>query len=112
MTFQAPAIIKVGAPTVDGGIRISFVTNEITDEEKLKAMKFNGSFGWLLFKETGFKDDEIPKDDAEQEGKTPSARLRSVIFLLWKSKGEQGDFNTFYRQTMEKFIEKIKENLD
>lgn len=112
MIFQAPAIIKVGAPTADGGVSIRFTTNEISDEEKLKLLKFHNSFGWLLFKETAFKDEEVPKDDAEQEGKTPSQRLRAVIFRFWKQKGEQGDFNTFYRQTIEKFIEIVKENLD
>lgn len=112
MTFQAPAIIKVGAPTVDGGLRISFVTNEITDEEKLKVMKFNGSFGYLLFKESAFKDEEIPKEDAEDDSKSQSQRIRASLFVLWKSKGSKGDFQTFYRQKTEQFIDKIKENID
>jgi hypothetical protein len=42
-------------------------------------------------------------------GKSPSNRLRSVLFLLWKQTGEpQNDFDTYYRIKMEGIIDAIK----
>jgi hypothetical protein len=45
------------------------------------------------------------------EGKTPSQRLHSVLFVYWKQLGEQGDFDLFYADYMNRIIEKIKEKL-
>lgn len=115
MIFSAPAIIRVGAPTVDRGLRLSFVTNEISDEQKLAIMKLNGEFGRVLFKPNAqgeFNDSEVPKEDTKDDSKSSSARLRAVLYVLWQSKGSNGDFQTFYRNQMEKFIEKVKENID
>ena len=40
--------------------------------------------------------------------KSPSQRLRSVIFLLWKQAGEELPFEVFYAQSMDKIIEHLK----
>lgn len=56
--------------------------------------------------------DELDKVDIELEGKSKSQRLRSVLFILWKQEGEQGDFKDFYSERMEKLIQMIKDRLD
>ena len=46
------------------------------------------------------------------DGKSPSSRLRSVIFVWWEQQNKPSeDFEVFYRSTMEKFINHIKEKL-
>jgi hypothetical protein len=112
MIFQAPAILHVGSPTKDRGMRIRLETNEISDEEKLMLLKFDGTFGWILFSPNAFKDTDLPTEQAEDKNKTPSKRLRSVLFIRWKQLGEKGDFETFYRDSIEKIINRIKETLD
>ena len=44
-----------------------------------------------------------------ETGKSPSSRLRSVIFVWWEQKGKPGDdFEIWYRMKMNKLIEDIK----
>ena len=46
-------------------------------------------------------------------GKTPSQRLRSVLFLRWEQLNRPtGDFDHWYKMAMEKIINEIKEKLD
>ena len=45
-------------------------------------------------------------------GKTPSQRMRNVLFILWKQDPEgYKDFNLYYISRMEKFIDALKENI-
>lgn len=43
--------------------------------------------------------------------KTPSERLRSVIFVLWEQTTKDKNFETFYIEIMDKIIEMIKRKL-
>lgn len=44
--------------------------------------------------------------------KTPSQRLRAVLYVLWERKGSNGEFEVFYVASMEKFINRIKQELE
>ena len=96
----------------DGGVSLGFSTNEMTAEEKVVLSKYYRKFGYLLFKENEFVPEDIPTEDADFEGKTPSKRMRSVLFVYWKQKGAEGDFEDFYRTKMNELIEYIKTKLD
>lgn len=115
--FQVPAQITKLETMNDGGIRIVLDTQEITDpEELMKLFKIRkGSVGWFLFKETEIVDEDVPDEAVsldEGETKTPSQRYRAVLFVFWKQiKGGVGNFNDFYRSTMEKLIENVKSKL-
>lgn len=110
--FQAPAILSRIAYLKDGGLSLGFVTNELSDEEKLTAGKFYSKFGYVLFKENQFKETEVPVSDATDESKSPAQRLRATLFVLWKQRGSKGDFEAFYRDNMEKAITRVKNLLD
>lgn len=51
-----------------------------------------------------------PQKDYRDE-KSPGQRLRSAWFRLWEQQGKQGDFETFYKNQMERLINQIKEKL-
>lgn len=110
--FQAPAILTSIAYLKDGGLRIGFATNELSDEDKVIASRFHQKFGYVLFKENAFKEEDVPDTDATDESKSPSQRLRATLFVLWKQKGSKGDFEAFYRDNMEKAITRVKNLLD
>lgn len=112
MNIQLPAILTSISSSADGGLRMSFATNELTPEEKVEAMKLHQQFGWLLFSPNPFTSSDLPKEQAEEGQKSPSKRLRATLFILWKQQGEQGDFEVFYRAKMEKIIDMIKAKLD
>lgn len=46
-----------------------------------------------------------------KQGKTPSQKLRAVLFLLWKQLSVEEPFDTWYAKKMEDIIEKFKEKL-
>lgn len=112
MTFQIPAILTSFSTKADGGASIRFVTNEMSDEDFLILKKFHNTFGYLLFKENAFKEEEVPKEDAEDKNKTPSKRLRACLYILWQQKGSPGSFDGYYRDQMEKVIQMVKSKLD
>lgn len=111
-TFQTPAILTSAGSTADGGMRLTFHTNELPVGKKVQAMEMHNSFGNLLFRENEFRADEVPKEDVEDPKKTPSKRLRAVLFLHWKQLGHPGDLEAFYWARMEEIITREKTKLD
>jgi hypothetical protein len=111
--FQIEAILDGITPRKDGGVTLRFVTNEVSKDDKVTLMEFYQSFGWLMFAANEFQETDIPKSQARAEvGQTPSQRLRAVLFVKWKQKGGTGDFEAYYKQQVERFIDKVKETLD
>lgn len=98
--------------TKDGGLRLGFVTNELSDESKVLASEFYQNFGYVLFKENAFTDDEVPQEDAEGKYKSKGAHYRGVLYALWKKLGEpETDFETYYRKRLDELINDAKNAL-
>jgi hypothetical protein len=110
--YQVQAILTSLSMSADKGMRMGFSTNELTDEDRLLATKYHQQFGWLMFKPNPFTVEDMPKETAEDKNKTPSKRLRASLFILWKQEGENGDFEVYYREKMEKLIKYVQEKLD
>jgi hypothetical protein len=100
-------------PRADKSWKIVFETRELTGSEvALLADNLQGE-GWLVFKPNAeITAGELPTGNAESGTKSQSQRLRDVIFILWKQRGGRGDFETFYRVSLEKLIEHVKTQLD
>ena len=96
----------------DGSAGLRFATQELSPEEFADLKKALNNFGWLLFQENSFKLDDLPKEEAEEKNKTPSKRLRAVLHVLWQQEGKPGEFESFYRDRMEKLIDWVKGKLD
>lgn len=114
--FTVEAILTRAASLADGGLTVGFHTKELNSTEKVKIMNFHNQPGWLLFSPNKLDDTEVPKADAEFEGKTPSQRLRAVLYVLWEQNeghidDDRIDFEVFYRRKMEEIIEHFKGKL-
>lgn len=96
----------------DGSASLRFSTQELSAEDFGELKRSLNAYGWMVFRENEISLDDIPTEDVEDKNKTPSKRMRSVIFVLWKQKGSNGDFEVFYRNAIEKFIERVKNELD
>lgn len=112
-TFQIPAVLEGITALKDGGLSIRFHTQEASDRDKLVAMSFFQKFGWMLFSEQEHAEsvelDEIRKDVG---GKTPSQRLRSVLYVEYQQSGKNDlTFEQYYGKRMEQFIGYVKQNL-
>ena len=112
--FQVPAVLTRCNSTVDGGLSLGVHTKELDPIEKVSIMEFHNKEGWLLFSPNPVADTDLPKEKAEVGAKTPSQRLRSVLFVLWEQStpDTRGDFEQFYSNRMEALIKKVKEKLN
>lgn len=75
---------------------IGIVANEALSQEDIEALQASK-----------IKLDDVPNS------KSPSQRMRNVLFILWQqNKGGYDDFNLFYLNRMDKIIDQIKSKLE
>lgn len=112
---QIPAQIVDFRPKADRSYKIAFNTRELSGVElAILADNFQGE-GWLVFSPNEITQADIPQGQADSgmEGKTPSQRLRNVLYVLWEQRGKpMGSFETFKAAQYEKFIDAVKERLE
>lgn len=113
-TFQVPATLEGVSLLKDGGVSVRFHTNELTAEEKTVVSSYYGKFGWMLFSEQEHNEDTLELEQIRKDvgGKTPSQRLRSVLYILYQQSGRLDvTFEQFYAEKMNRIIDQIKANL-
>lgn len=113
-----PALLVSYSSLKDKTLKITFETNEPTPEQLTGVALNIQKFGYLAFKDEPFKQKEKDvieslKSDYEDNGKTPSQRLRAVLYRLWE-KDKEGFKNAVdhYNSKMETLIEHFKSKLD
>lgn len=115
MKIILPSQINPPRLRKDGSASISFDTRELTAEEIFTIMSLRHSEGFLCFAPN--EDEiEIPEEKAEVDEKSPSKRLRNVIYVWYKQEVDAGRFvglfDTFKKEKYEKIIESIKSKLN
>jgi len=111
--FQIEAILTGISTKADRGLSLRFATQEMSPEASHAAMGYCHEFGWLLFAPNELTEVDIPTCDAEDKKKTPSKRLRAVLFKLHLQEGgKPEEFDVFYRRKMETIIEHFKKVLE
>ena len=110
--IKLPAALDNFTERKDGSSRITFDSRELTEEEVLILRRFRNEEGWLLFSKNELDQEDVPDKDAEVDVKTPSQRLRAVLFVRWKNLGEPDTFKIFYDRAVEHFINQVKAKLD
>ena len=114
--FQIPSQLEGISLLKDGCLSLRFHTQEIPSDQKVNLMNYYQQFGYLLFKPDAFSETEIPEKNTDIEGrkiKTPSQRLRAVIYVYGKQKNiPKEEQDLFYERQMEAIIDKYKEKLD
>lgn len=112
MIIKLPAVLDDYKERRDGSSRVVFDSRELTDEEVLLLRRFRGSEGHLLFSLNELQQEDIPKEDAQIEGKSASQRLYNVMFKYWKQTDGVGDFESWRRIKMEAIIQAYKNKLE
>lgn len=109
--MKLPAYFTGFSSKSDGSAGLRFATQEISAEQFADLKRNLNGFGWLQFQEN--QAIEVPTEPAvEDKDKTPSKRLRSVLYILWKENKVEEDFETYYRKQVEKIIDHLKSKLD
>jgi len=105
--IQIPSSLNGISTLKDGSLSLSFHTQEVSAEEAVNIMGYRNDFGFLLFKPTAFKDEEVPDYDpkVDDSEKSPSQRLRGSIYALAAQKNlPKTEWTEFYRKEMERVI--------
>lgn len=104
---------QTGAVTsrVDGGVKISFVTPELRPSEAGALLQLHGKNVCVSIVPEDVAPEEKITVSTALETKTPSQRLRNVIYCLYQQQHVTGPFAPFYDEEMEKFINHVKGKL-
>lgn len=115
MKVLLPATLSKVASRKDRSYTLSFDTRELSGNEAATLLGELMNEGWLLYSPNeDLTEEDVPdeKADSMTGSKTQAQRLRSTLYVLWKQRGQNGSFESFYRSNMETIIELIKEKLE
>ena len=112
--LKVPAQISGVKTMSDRGLRISVDTQEISPADAGQVMMMKGKIGWFVFAEQVGEEDikNLPQIQLEEGEKSPTARLRAVLFVYWDKHKIAEPFDIFFRRKIESFIGAVKEKID
>lgn len=100
----------------DRTLSITVGTQEMIPEESARIFELQGLQVWIALAETALTNEDLDIPEVLSEfdtDKSPSKRLRSVLYVFWKQNEHRlgKTWETFYRGKMEEIIDLIKEKL-
>ena len=105
----------------DGTCKLVLHTQEMEAEEVGRIVKFNNQLSKCLLTTKNITSDKIKSVEdfeirEEDSGKSPSQRLRGVIYRIHEAERMNGvdveEFEVYYRTNMEKIINHFKDKLN
>ena len=111
----------------DGSLRVYVGTPELSSETMVSVFSLIKKPGFVLISANAINQDQIDAvekatTNAEFSEKTPSQRMRGVLYKLWEKtqpktmngdgEMEYVDFDLFYKRQMNKIIDHFKTKLD
>lgn len=111
-----PAELGSYRPKKDKSFGLTFNTRELTPNEVLQINSLMGSYCFLAIKENEIEQAELDAIDTLQTdldmGKSPSQRLRSVLYVSFQQNDEGYEtFPRYYEHKMNQLIEHFKGKL-
>ena len=107
--MKLPAYFTGFGSKSDGSASLRFNTQELAAADFAELKNEHNAFGWLVF---GAQEQELPKERIEEDGPTASERLRKRMFVYWKAKVNEGDFDTWRKQQLEMIGQKFLDRLN
>lgn len=113
-TIKLAATLEAIKTLKDGSFKITFETQELPPEEGASLLTLRQSLGWLIYASMDAGQVEIPDEPPAEfkADKTPSQRLRSVLYVWWEQLGKPDSFESFYRSKIETIIGWVKDKLE
>ena len=110
-------IVETIGTRVDGSIKMSLGSQEIDPTQAGTLFQLRGKFVKVLLSDTNISPIEEKLVDEERVSngkkvKSPSQRLKAVMFKVHENQGIQQDFDEWYKGEIENFINKYKEVLN
>ncbi len=116
--FQIYSTIDSVKTLKNGSLKIAIETQDITlfpPEQLVEIFKLNDKYVYTAFKEVEIKEEDLDIKELPTEfkgDKTPSQRLRSVLYVYWEQHKPTSDFNTYYSNYIDAIIRNVKDKLD
>lgn len=109
--FQCAEIAGVSSRR-DHSARFSVVTQELAPEAAATLLSLHGSNVSCLLTPLDTEPEATVEVKAKAEVKTPSQRMRSVLFAIHRETGSKEDFDAFYNRRMNTILSTLKSELD
>jgi hypothetical protein len=113
-----PAQLEGVSTRKDKTLKLIFGTNELNPSDAASVMTLANSFCFLAIKPETFTETEkelmaqVKADMLTNNAKSPSQRLRSVLYVLFTNNNEGFDkFDSFYTHKIEQMIDHFKSKL-
>lgn len=107
-----PCILSGASTRSDGSLSLKFSTPELEATEKTAFFELLNLNLKMLLQPADGVPVELKEVKGQFDRKTPSARLRAVLYILWKQADGTGDFEDFYRRQIDVFIDAVKKKLE
>ncbi len=111
-TIQTTAVIGGIRSKADHSLGLSISTPEYSADESAEMLRLQGLNVLLTIKPLDEESTETITIDREAGSKSPSERMRGVIFRMWESRKEKWpDYESYYRHIMEGLIDQLKDRI-
>lgn len=113
--IQFAVIIDGVTKKKDSTLSLKLGTQELLPEDTANIFEMGNKQVYCTLSATEVKIDDlnIPETMMEfKSDKSPSERLRNALYVYWENKRKDLDWDTFYKQQMDKFIGHVKEKID
>jgi hypothetical protein len=107
--MKLPAYFTGFGSKSDGSASLRFNTQELSAADFAELKNEHNAFGWLIF---GPQEQELPSEKIEEEGMSPSERLRRRMFVYWKAQKFEGDFDVWRKQQLETIGQRYLDKLN
>ncbi len=99
----------------DKSVKITLDTQELSAGKAGELFTLRDTLATVYISPSEITDREMKQVDIiepEMPGKTPSQRMRDVLFILWKQNNEgYREFDGYYKYQMEKMTSELKNNI-
>lgn len=117
MKLVLEAIVEGISSKVDGTVTVKISTQELDSANAGNLFQLRGKFIKVLFSDSNITTLESETVDSTSlvgstKNKTPSQRLRSVLYRTHEQRGDEIDFEGYYKLELEKIIDHYKSKLE
>jgi len=112
--IKTQGIITSISSRKDRSLSFRVVTPEVTPSQAAAFFELSDINLDVLLNPLDYSAPDTIKIDTDAGAKSPSARLRNVLFVYWKQNlsDKESNFDSFYTRWMDKKIQEIKDLLN
>lgn len=110
--LSCSVIITSASTRADGSLGLRLATPELKPDEKTAFFEIQGRNCKMILQPIDEAPDELKTVAKELSFKTPSQRLRGVLFVEYRQKKPDQGFEEYYLKEMERIIEYRKSKLE